>query len=190
MATSPFDGMRPESILVAEALGQIGIEVRIDEKAEGFLEAVDIRKGVLFCKPEASASNILHEAGHLACLPPMFRSRANGDLDNLAAEMCDYADNFIGNGGNPEAPIIRAIMQCSDPEATAWAWAFGHELGLTDDQIIDDDDYQGDGVHVRLQVSTGMYVGVNGLRAAGMISSTKNWPKLDKWLQDAEGDEK
>ena len=170
---------------VAQALNNIGIPTQEDSQAAGFLDNVRIKQGVIHYKPNALIADILHEAGHLACLPALFRPQANDDLDDLAVIMCDYADAQMARGVNPEAPILRAIMQCSDGEATAWAWAFGSHLGLDPKVIIDGEAYGGEGDSVRLMVSTGMYLGVNGLRAAGMIKNTKDYPKLDKWLQDA-----
>lgn len=175
---------------LVDALRDIGIECRPDPEADGFIDNVRITKGVIHFKPEASLANILHEAGHLACIPPAFRSQADGDLDDLAEIMCDYAGKMLDAGVSPDAPIMRAIIQCSDGEATAWAWAFGHKLGLKPEQIIEDQDYGGHGAGVRLQVSTGMHLGINGLRAAGMIDTTKNWPHLTKWMQDAVAEEK
>jgi len=116
----------------------------------------------------------------------MFRHRANDDLDDIARVMCAYADERIALTLDPEEPIIRAIMQCSDPEATAWAWAFGRHIGLAPEDIIEDRDYDGAGAEVRVQVSSGMHLGVHGLRAAGMLGSVRDWPLMSKWLQNAE----
>lgn len=171
---------------IADELAKIGIEAIETQDAKGFLDDVRIDRGRILYKPDARPSNILHEAGHLACIPPRFRSEANDNLDVVAMAMCEYADRRIAVTGDPEEFIIRAIIQCSDPEATAWAWAFGRHIGMEPKEIIEDQDYDGNGGHVRLQVSTGMYVGINGLRAAGMIASVKDWPNMTKWLQDAE----
>lgn len=170
---------------LVSSLSSIGIECRMDPDANGFLERVRISQGAILYRPDASISNILHEAGHLACIPPAFRDKADGDLDALAEEMCEYVHQILTQGADPDLPIVRAIIQCSDSEATAWAWAFGAHIGLEPEQIIENEDYQNEGHIVRLQVSTGRHLGVNGLRAAGMIDSTKNWPHLTKWVQDA-----
>lgn len=171
---------------VATELTSIGIETIETPDARGFLEDVRIHEGRILYRPGARVSNILHEAGHLACIPPMFRKQASDDLDDIAMAMCDYAEARMAHTHDPEEPLLRAIMQCSDTEATAWAWAFGRHLGLDPEEIIEDQDYDGAGEHVRLQVSTGMHLGIHGLRAAGMIGSVRDWPRLSKWLQDAE----
>ena len=160
---------------VADELRRIGIRTIETPGASGFLEDVRIHEG-----------DILHEAGHLACISPMFRKQASDDLDDIATVMCDHAGKLMMSGHDPEGPLLRAIMQCSDTEATAWAWAFGSHLGLCPEQIIEDQDYDGEGKHVRLQISTGMHLGIHGLRAAGMIDSVISWPTMTKWLQDTQ----
>lgn len=174
---------------VADELARIGIETVEEEGAEGFLEDVRIDQGRLHYRSDARPSNILHEAGHLACMPPMFRKQAGGDLDDIAETMCENAERRMAITMDPEEPILRAIMQCSDAEATAWAWAFGRHIGLAPEDIIEDRDYDGAGAEVRMQVSVGMHLGIHGLRAAGMIGSVRDWPRLEKWLQDAEEEE-
>jgi len=171
---------------VAQQLARIGMKVVEEEGAEGFLEDVRIEHGTLYYCPDARPSNLLHEAGHLACMPPMFRREASGDMDDMAEAMCDYAERRMAITGDPEEPIMRAIMQCSDTEATAWAWAFGRHIGLAPEDIIEDRDYDGAGAEVRVQVSSGMHLGVHGLRAAGMLGSVRDWPLMSKWLQNAE----
>lgn len=171
---------------VARGLRELGIDAVEADDAVGFLEKVAIERGGIRYRPDAPASNLLHEAGHLACIPSRYRPLASGSLAVVHREMqAAYARRFEETG-NPDDPLLRAIMQCSDPEATAWAWAFGMRLGIPGDVVILDDEYGGDGAEVRAQVSTGCYLGVNGLRAAGMIGSTRDYPRLTKWLQDAE----
>jgi hypothetical protein len=70
----------------------------------------------------------------------------------------------------PDGDLQRAVLQCSDPEATAWAWAAGQYLGLQPKAIIQDDEYGGDGSFLRLQLATGGYVGINGLSHAGFCA--------------------
>lgn len=53
-------------------------------------------------------------------------------------------------GVHPDDPLYRAVIQCSDPEVTAWAWATGTELGLPSEEIVRDDEYGGDCETIRL----------------------------------------
>lgn len=171
--------------LIAAELATIGIEAVERSDASGFLDGIRIEKGRILYSPDAPPSNLLHEAGHLAIMPTAFRHLAEDRLSQVFAAMGDALQRRMDETGNPDDPLIRAIMQCSDMEATAWAWAFGVRVGLPHDIIILDGEYGGDGAGVRMQVSHNMYMGINGLRAAGMVQSVRTYPHLTKWLQDA-----
>jgi len=178
-------GNRPFDRVIS-GLSEIGLQTCLDENATGFLEGVKIIKGVLHYHPEAKISNILHEAGHLACLPRIFREKAEDDLSALENEMCQYFDRISIDHDNLESPMARALMQCSDPEATAWAWAFGIHHSIMPHVIIEDEEYGNNGAIMRIQLGNRCYVGINGLQAAGFMENIQQWPKLTKWLQDAE----
>lgn len=169
---------------VAQELNKIGLHTVRDEKATGFLEKVEIRKGGLLYQRDATVSSLLHEAGHLAIIPAYFRRQADNDIEEVIYKMMDYISDKIDKGENPDSPLIKAIMQCGETEATAWAYAFGKKIGLEDNEIITPEEYEGNGEGVLSMVSSGNYFGINGLRAAGMINSTKDWPHLKKWIQD------
>lgn len=171
--------------LIAAELATIGIEAEERSHASGFLDGIRIEKGRILYSPDAPPSNLLHEAGHLAIMPTTFRHLAEDRLSQVFAAMGDALQRRMDETGNPDDPLIRAIMQCSDMEATAWAWAFGVRVGLPHAIIILDEEYGGDGAGVRVQVSNNMYMGINGLRAAGMVESVRRYPDLSKWLQDA-----
>ena len=181
----------PELHRVVDALNDIGIEAHFVEVADGFLDGVRIVNGTLHVSPAARVSDVCHEAGHLACIPARYRHLANDDLDNLVRMMFEDATR---QGMELESPLYRALLQCSDPEATAWAWAFGTHLGLAPETIIEDHQYPeedgtGGGAVVRLQVSMGMYFGVNGLARAGFCSTNRFgklpiYPKLAFWTQE------
>jgi len=170
---------------VAAELSKVGIDAVEEQDAMGFLDGVRIASGQLRYRHDAAPSNLLHEAGHLACLPPAFRPMANDDLSEVFVAMGSALEARMAETGNPDDPLIRAILQCSDPEATAWAYAFSVHVGIPERLAILDDEYAGTGAIVRMQVSSGRYLGVNGLRAAGMIGSVRSYPRMDKWLQDA-----
>jgi len=176
---------------VVEALRQIGLDVRLVLAATGFLDGIRIEGGALLVAPACRISNLLHEAGHLACVPARYRHLATDDIDALVPVMFDDVTRL---GVDPDSPLYRAILQCSDTEATAWAWAFGTHLGLEPETIIEDyqypdEDGTGSGAEVRLQVSMGMYFGVNGLASAGFCSTNRFgrlpvYPNLAFWTQE------
>ena len=178
----------PENLTayVAGKLTEIGIPCTMREDATGFLEDVQIVSGGLHYKPNATASNLLHEAGHLACIPNSFRTFANDELEDVTEKMHKAVQTQFKLDGDPDSPLMRAFLQCSDPEATAWAWAFGIHCGLPHEEIIRDGDYNGDGEYLRLGLANNAYIGINGIRASGFIKTVRDFPNMLKWLQDAE----
>jgi hypothetical protein len=160
----------------------VGIPVTLSAaEVNGFAPGIEIRAGELFVGPGATASSLLHEAGHLAILPGNVRSWATGDIDVVVERMFRWLKS-VDAGGDPDAPLMRAAIQASDPEATAWAWAAGGAVGLRPTEIIRNEDYEGDGAVIRLQLSARRYVGIHGLQHAGLCS-VRNYPAMSAWLQ-------
>jgi hypothetical protein len=177
--------------VIAELNG-IGLEARLVEGATGFLRGVRIVGGALHIAPECPVSDVLHEAGHLACLPKRYRHLANDDLDVVAREMLDDVERL---NEHPDSPLYRAAIQCGDSEATAWAFAFGRHIGVDARDIIEDHQYpdevtgEGTGAEVRLALSMGRYIGIHGLAHAGFCSTNRfgrlpQYPNLAYWTQD------
>ncbi len=169
---------------LAAALTSIGITTEERAGADGFLAGVAIERGAIFYDPSAAISDILHEAGHLATMPAAGRPHASGNIakaHRVLGMMMEQRTKEVVHDD-----FIQACLQCSDPEATAWAYAFGTACGFRPEQIISSEQYDGEGEAVRLGLSLGAYVGVNGLRAAGFLDRTRDFPKLRKWTQDAE----
>lgn len=77
-------------------------------------------------------------------------------------------------------------------EATAWAWAAGVSIGLKPGQIIQDDEYDGDGASIRSRLQANQYAGINGLAHAGMckrgawVPPEARYPNMTAWLQAAD----
>jgi hypothetical protein len=171
---------------VRHFLNQVGIPTRYVDGATGFSNGCHIVKGELHVDPACRISTILHEAGHLAITPRCFRSLMNGDLFKGLRDMLRTVDEA---GIYPDDPLYRAVIQCSDPEATAWAWAAGTELGLPGEEIIRNDEYGGDGEAIRLALQMRAYIGVNGLAHAGFCAIRERngkagWPHLHFWTQE------
>ncbi|WP_186214692.1 hypothetical protein [Burkholderia gladioli] len=173
---------------VVAFLNEIGIETRYEDGASGFIEGCRIAQGTLLVDPACRVSAILHEAGHLAITPRCFRTLMNGNLYAGQREML----RIVGESNlHPDDPLYRAVIQCSDPEATAWAWSAGVHLMLPPEEIIRDDEYDGEGESLRLALQIGAYYGVNGLAHAGLCSlRARNglaaWPHLHRWTQEVE----
>lgn len=168
---------------VASFIRRCGLSVdQVDHAiTDGFVPGVRIRGGVLIVGANAAASTLLHEAGHLAILPGDVRGWASDDLDGVAERMFDWIRSE-GLAGDPDAPLMRAALQASDPEATAWAWAAGTACGLAPAAIIGDREYDGEGAEIRLMLSARRYVGIHGLHHAGLCGM-KQYPRMKRWVQ-------
>lgn len=163
---------------VIEFLRDIGIEVILVDEVEGFLDHIEIVNGTLHITSSAPPSDILHEAGHIAIFPENYRHMVNGNIDECCADIFDQVQDL-----HPEHPLIQALLQCSETEATAWAWAAGKHLGMEEPHIITNDAYDNEGESIRLALSMNSYFGINGMAAAGMTTKGM-YPKMLKWTQD------
>ncbi|BBP99041.1 hypothetical protein BSFA1_41700 [Burkholderia sp. SFA1] len=108
-------------------LNEIGIISRYETGATGFSKGCRIDHGTLAVDPECRLSTPLHETGHLAITPRCFRSLMDGNLYAGQRKMLQLIDE---TSMHPDAPLYRAVIQCSDPEATAWAWSAGAALNI------------------------------------------------------------
>jgi hypothetical protein len=175
---------------VLQFLNGPGILARYEAGATGFSDGCRIDQGTLVTDPECRISTVLHEAGHLAITPRCFRSLMNGNLYAGQREMLRRIDE---EGLHPDAPLYRAVIECSDPEATAWAWAAGVSLGLPGREIIRDDEYDGEGADIRLALQMNAYFGIHGLAHAGFCAIRKRgdqpaWPQLNFRTQEVAAD--
>lgn len=156
--------------------------------ANGFIPGCRIVSGALHVDAQCAPSAVLHEAGHLAIVPTRFRSLMS---DNLAVGMARMFAELDTMDLDPDHALSRAAIQCSDPEATAWAWAAGVAIGLPPAEIIQNAEYDGSGAEIRAMLQAGQYVGINGLAHAGMckrgyaVPVDLCYPKMQQWLQAA-----
>jgi len=130
-------------------------------------------------------STLLHEAGHLAIVPADYRSWINDDVEEGIAKIFELSGV---QDIHPDHPFSRALIQCSDVEATAWAWAAGKAVGLREKDIIQDHEYGGAGGYVRILLRGKSYLGIHGLVHAGMclFPDRGGYPLMQKWIQDAD----
>lgn len=183
--------MRSELNRVISFLVEIGLQAYVEPGATGFIEDIRIDAGTLYLDPDCHVSGLLHEAGHLAITPKIYRHWMTG---NLFSGMRNMLDDTTARSTDPDSPIFRAVIQCSDPEATAWAWAAGIHLGIAPEKIIMDHEYDGAGADIRFALSLNRFIGINGLRHAGFCATSKRsarpaectFPNLNFWLQNAD----
>jgi hypothetical protein len=168
---------------VAAFLNDIGIPARAGKVHDSFLPHVRISKGEIVYDTQADVSDLLHEAGHVALIPAKYRHLCDGDMD--ASMETIFENSHAAGEMAADSPTARALIQASESEATAWAWAAGKYLGLPEAEIITDnpDHYNGEGPEIRAMLAARAHFGINGLRAAGMIDSVKQFPTLNRWRQ-------
>lgn len=161
----------------------------VDSELQGFIPGVRMLDGELHVGTNATVDGVLHEAGHLAITPKPFRHLMTGNLSRGQREM---VDTLTRADADIEGALSRHAMQCSDTEATAWAFAAGRALGFSDEEVILSSSYDGEGDTIRLALSMGQYLGVNGMAAAGMCAhgllararGLPSYPEMLNWVQD------
>ncbi|GJH30410.1 hypothetical protein [Caballeronia novacaledonica] len=112
---------------------------------------------------------------------------------NLYAGQREMLRRIDKKGLHPDAPLYRAVIQCSKPEAGTWAWAAGVSLGLPGSEIIRDDEYDAEGADIRFALQMDAYIGIHGFAHAGFYTIRKRgapdaWPRLHFWTQEVAAD--
>ena len=136
--------------------------------------------------PEAHPGDMLHEAGHLAVLPSCIRLAVRpGNIEDFTEPaITEYMESHPNAFDCPEDPVARACMQAGDTEAIAWAYAAAIDAQV--DPWLTCQNGFGDAESAESTftgLKAGCYLGINGLRTAGFMDSTKDFPKLKFWKQ-------
>lgn len=181
--------------VACEFVRSIGIPVEVTEEsaalAGGFLPEIQVANGGLVVDvTRVFPGDILHEAGHLAVIPAVFRAKASGHLEVVHATMSHYLQTHIDDlMSSPEDPVCRGIMQSDDPEATAWQYAAAQAIGLPDEWLFPKDAFDGDAASILAALRARQYLGINGLQAAGWTVCRRSprrdvpeYPELAFWL--------
>lgn len=181
--------MGTESIFTTcvEFLAQIGIHVQRVSGITGFLDNVKIEQGIIIVDPidAAVCGSMLHEAGHIAVVPSMFRHLITGDAsESITDAMGKYLDNGENHFDYPENPIARGILQSGECEAIAWSYAAARAIGI-DTTLPFRLGFEGNGLEVHTGLRMGHHFGINGLAAGGMtdLRGGSAFPKMHKWMQ-------
>lgn len=151
---------------------EIGLPVKlfvIDEPT--FLSGITLQNGGLIIDPEKLLypGDILHEAGHLAVMPPDIRATMNGSLDGKSD---------LHQGGE--------IM------AIAWSYAACLHLELDPAIVFHKNGYKGEAEGILKNFSEGRYLGLPLLQWAGLCNEPEKipepgkvyYPKMLKWLRE------
>lgn len=151
---------------IVSFLRSIGLPVSTRALPEPtFLPGITVDRGTLVYDPQrlAHPGDLLHEAGHLAVLPPAQRQTMVDD---------------VGNDGGMEMGAI------------AWSYAALTQLGLPLEVLFHDHGYKGDGAHLRETFATGGSLGVPILEWRGLTDwqrpgseqSATRYPVMKQWL--------
>jgi hypothetical protein len=129
---------------------------KIEEKT--FLPGLKLKDGALIIDAEKLLypGDILHEAGHLACMPMDIRKVMNDNLDN----------NNIHQGG--------------EMMAIAWSYAVCMHLDIDPKVVFHANGYKGSGETIVDNFNQGQYFGVPLLEWCGMSYSAATAKKLNK----------
>jgi hypothetical protein len=162
----------PMAAGIAEFLASIGLEIAEAEVPDGsFLPGILVRDGCLLVDPAKLLypGDLLHEAGHLAVLPPAVRVI------------------FGGAGAAPGLDMGRLGIQ-----AVAWSYAAALRLDLDPAVVFHDGGYGGHAAGLRRSFAFGVHYGVSDLQEAGLAAGGAEaarlgippYPHMIKWLRD------
>ncbi|MDO3642263.1 hypothetical protein [Mucilaginibacter sp. L3T2-6] len=140
-------------------LREIGISYsfeKIDENT--FLPGLKLRDGTLVIdiRRLRYPGDILHEAGHLACMPEEMRRTMNDNLDSSQ------------------------VHQGGEMMAIAWSYAVCIHLDIDPKIVFHEHGYKGSGESILANFSQGQYFGVPLLEWCGMSYGQVTAKKLNK----------
>ena len=153
---------------IVEFLRGLGLDVRKGElEGRTFTPGIQIRTGGIVYDESALShpGDLLHEAGHLAIVPPDRRAAMHIDAGKSAAE---------------------------EMAAIAWSFAAAVQLHLDPALVFHGDGYRGGGAALVENFAEGRYVGVPMLQWLGLTADEKRaaelavppYPHMLSWLLD------
>ncbi|MGO4877667.1 aspartyl/asparaginyl beta-hydroxylase domain-containing protein [Pedobacter psychrotolerans] len=156
------------NLLIAKLLDfitEIGLQYQLETiEGETFLPGLKLRDGELIVDTDKLLypGDILHEAGHLACMPAEIRRQMNDSLPS----------NNINDGGE--------LM------AIAWSYAASVHLGIDPHIVFHDNGYKGGGQSIVENFTQGRFFGVPLLQWNGMTYPSGHgadlfFPKMFHW---------
>jgi hypothetical protein len=168
---------------IVNFLNDIGFRIeRTLRPRIGFLPGISIEGMTLYVDGNElkHEGDLLHEAGHIAIIPSIFRMHVSGgNIDEAMKPIfSEYFEShdFVKDG--VEDPIMRGLLQCDETEAIAWSYAAAIECGIDPSSVLHFD-YDNS---LKTMLQNNQYFGINGLQAAGM-TSVKTFPTMNRWLQ-------
>ncbi len=136
-----------------------------------FLPGISIVNGEIVVNMETLKypGDILHEAGHIAVVPP--------------ADRISLTEESIAK---------REMRDAEEMMAIAWSYAVCVHLGIEAEFVFHDDGYKGGGSYIADGFKSGQYFGVPMLQWVGMALEKKNeaepgkpvYPAMLQWLRN------
>ena len=153
-------------------LRDIGIAVQLEPLSDAeFLPGVRIVGAGLWVDPSCmmAASDVLHEAGHIAVTPRAQREQLLGTVG---------PDFHFEWGG--------------EVEAIAWSFAAATHLGMPLDELFHPLGYRGNASGLAFNFSLGVYPGAHGLCRTGLSltpaqaleQGARPYPAMQRWLRE------
>jgi hypothetical protein len=149
-------------------LDEIAIDYSFEElSTDTILPGVSMKDGILIIYRDKLLfiGDVLHEAGHLACMPPDIRKTMCGKLE----------DNDMHHGG--------------EMMAMAWSFAVANHLSIPASIVFHENGYNGDAENLIKQFEWGNGVGVPLLQWNSMcydqngaiLNQSQPFPHMLKW---------
>ena len=131
--------------------------------------------------------DLLHEAGHVAIVPSLFRDQiVGGDvMASIERASAPYmkSHSFIKNPETTEEDeICRGLIQCGEAEALAWSYAAAMAGGIDPALVFHAEGYDGEHESILIRMQLNSHFGINGLTAGGM-TTVRSFPEMKRWLQ-------
>ena len=128
-------------------LKQIGLQYHLEPLNENtFLPGLRLRKGELVIDADKLLypGDVLHEAGHLACVPDQVRRGMSGDLEDID------------------------VHRSGEMMAIAWSYAAAVFLQINPEIVFHEKGYKGGGKDILHNFENGYYIGLPMLQWSGM----------------------
>lgn len=153
-------------------LKEIGIDYQISyENFDSFLTGIKIENGTLKINPNhlISVGDILHEAGHLACIPFSLRKRVNDDVAKSVGEEYTFEMGVI-----------------------AWSVAAALHLDIPLTEVFHTEGYKGEGEWLLEQYTSKNYIGLPILKWIGLAAFDDElvehkilpFPSMVRWTRE------
>lgn len=152
-------------------LESIGIPVHFGTCHNEALPGIMIDSGYLIIDTNTLLypGDILHEAGHIAVMPPAERLAVKGTIDP-----------------------VRDLELSGELMAIPWSYAACVHLGIDPHVVFHENGYKGGGGYIVENFSQGHYIGVPMLQYIGLcydqrtaqIHNAKPFPVMIKWMRD------